>query len=82
MSKNDITGDNLKSRPNSKAFDENFDTIFKAKKGCKECGFIHDDVHLKRHESNCSKAEIGQDYGRPDDIFGGGYPLPRGDRGI
>jgi hypothetical protein len=32
MSKNNITGDDLKSRPNSKAFDENFDKIFRANK--------------------------------------------------
>jgi tRNA(Ile2) C34 agmatinyltransferase TiaS len=29
MSKNDITGDALRSRTNSKAFDENFDKIFR-----------------------------------------------------
>lgn len=37
MSNNDITGDALKSRPNSKAFDENFDKIFGKKKICRNC---------------------------------------------
>ena len=45
MSKNNITGDDLKSRPNSKAFDENFDKIFGKKKNrvvvvCDVCGGV------------------------------------------
>lgn len=35
MSKNDITGDNLKSRPNSKAFEEGMARIFGI--DCYEC---------------------------------------------
>lgn len=31
MSTNDITGDRLRSRPNNKAFDDNFDRIFGVK---------------------------------------------------
>lgn len=35
MSKNDITGDRLISRTNSKQFEENFDKIFNSK--CPKC---------------------------------------------
>lgn len=81
MSKNDITGDRLVSRANTEAYDKNFEQIFNKNK-CSECGYTFDKVHLKRHEASCSKAEIGQDFGAPWDIFGGGYPNGRGDRGI
>jgi hypothetical protein len=37
MSKNDITGDNLKSRANNKAFEDNFDRIFRMRE-CGLCG--------------------------------------------
>lgn len=50
MSKNDITGDNLKSRPNSKAFDENFDKIFKSNKSAFEKAIFCDQCLVGRVE--------------------------------
>jgi len=41
-SKNDITGDWIKSKPNSKQFDENFDKIFRKK----------EPIKLTQHEVN------------------------------
>ena len=41
--KNDITGDNLISKVNTKSYDEGWDRIFNKKetsKKCKKCGFI------------------------------------------
>lgn len=37
MSKNEITGDRLVSRANSKAFDENIEKIFPPKRKCVNC---------------------------------------------
>lgn len=40
MATNDITGDRLRSRPNNKAFEENFERIF----GSKNNGGKRDDI--------------------------------------
>lgn len=42
--KNDITGDNIKSRVNTKSFDENFDRIFGTKKKKYDEDFHDDDA--------------------------------------
>ena len=36
VAKNDITGDSIQSRTNSKAFDDNYDLIFRKKKKTEE----------------------------------------------
>jgi len=54
MSRNDITGDNLQSRPNSKAFDENFDKIFGKK--CPVCngrGSVMEGAYPFEHYEQC-----------------------------
>lgn len=50
MSKNNITGDWIKSKPNSKQFDENFDKIF--------CSHLKDnkDLHTKLAEYELDKS--------------------------
>lgn len=47
-SKNDITGDWIKSKPHSKQFDENFDRIFKKK----------DELKLPEYELDKSTGEV------------------------
>ena len=48
MSKNDITGDNLISKTNSKAYDDNYDAIF----GKKDIANVADDIaqHIKNYK--------------------------------
>ena len=54
MAKNDITGDRLVSKANTRAFDENFDSIFGTKKpqpvkmGCTTCA-THCDYNTLRN---------------------------------
>jgi DnaJ-class molecular chaperone len=62
MSHNDITGDNLTSRPNSKAFDENFDKIFGKKKPrtCELCnGEGHYEVGLYDEHGHAFMQDTG-----------------------
>lgn len=63
MSKNDITGDLIQSRMNTKAFEENFDRIFRSKKPS-------DDVspHTYEYELHPSTGEVQKKYSRIDVI--------------
>jgi len=56
-SKNDITGDVLQSRMNSKAFEENFDRIFRRKEAFKELQETADQ-YFAEYELNKSTGEI------------------------
>jgi hypothetical protein len=56
-SKNDITGDVLQSRMNSKAFEENFDRIFRRKKAFKELQETADQ-YFAEYELNKSTGEV------------------------
>jgi len=58
MSYNDITGDRIKSRTNTKLFNDNFDRIFR-KKDKKDDGSEDDESKNIEHnvdDSGCSKA--------------------------
>ena len=52
-SKNDITGDVLQSRMNSKAFEENFDRIFRSKKPSNDVS-----PHTYEYELHPSTGEV------------------------
>jgi hypothetical protein len=56
-SKNDITGDVLQSRMNSKAFEENFDRIFRRKETFKELQETADQ-YFAEYELNKSTGEV------------------------
>ena len=56
-SKNDITGDVLQSRMNSKAFEENFDRIFRRKESFKELQETADQ-YFAEYELNKSTGEV------------------------
>jgi hypothetical protein len=56
-SKNDITGDVLQSRMNSKAFEENFDRIFRRKEAFKELQKTADQ-YFAEYELNKSTGEV------------------------
>jgi len=56
-SKNDITGDVLQSRMNSKAFEENFDRIFRRKETFKELQKSADQ-YFAEYELNKSTGEV------------------------
>ena len=56
-SKNDITGDVLQSRMNSKAFEENFDRIFRRKEAFKELQETADQ-YFAEYELNKSTGEV------------------------
>jgi len=56
-SKNDITGDVLQSRMNSKAFEENFDRIFRRKEAFKELQETADQ-YFAEYELNPSTGEV------------------------
>ena len=67
MSKNDITGDRLVSRANTKSFDENFDRIFSKKDDIEAlraelerpcCGTFHGSPH----RSTCQKGKCQHDW--------------------
>jgi hypothetical protein len=56
--KNDITGDNLISKVNTKSYDEGWDRIFNKKetsKNCKKCGIIQQKPNLVQCESCATK---------------------------
>ena len=55
--KNDITGDVLQSRMNSKEFEENFDRIFRRKKAFKELQ-EQADQYFAEYELNPSTGEV------------------------
>ena len=56
-SKNDITGDVLQSRMNSKAFEENFDRIFRRKEAFKDLQETADQ-YFAEYELNPSTGEV------------------------
>ena len=56
-SKNDITGDVLQSRMNSKAFEENFDRIFRRKETFKELQKTADQ-YFAEYELHPSTGEV------------------------
>jgi len=56
-SKNDITGDVLQSRMNSKAFEENFDRIFRRKETFKEL-LETADQYFAEYELHPSTGEV------------------------
>ena len=56
-SKNDITGDVLQSRMNSKAFEENFDRIFRRKETFKELQETADQ-YFAEYELHPSTGEV------------------------
>lgn len=61
MSKNDITGDNLISKTNSKAYDDNYDAIF----GKKKVPSVAVDIeqHIKNYE-------VGHKQYTDEELFG------------
>lgn len=63
MSKNDITGDNLISKTNSKQYDANYDAIF----GNKKVTNVADDIatHIKDYE-------VGHKQYTDEELFGTG----------
>ena len=56
--KNDITGDSIKSRANTKSFDENFDRIFGNKKKKYDEDFHDDD---QREMALAQNGNVGYD---------------------
>ena len=56
-SKNDITGDVLQSRMNSKAFEENFDRIFRRKEAFKDLQETADQ-YFAEYELNPSTGKV------------------------
>lgn len=61
MAKNDITGDNLISKTNSKAYEANYDAIF----GNKDIPNVADDIaqHIKNYE-------VGHKQYTDEELFG------------
>lgn len=71
--KNDITGDILQSRMNSKAFEENFDRIFRRKETFEELAKSVEEneeilQNLAEYELNPSTGEVQKKYSRMDII--------------
>jgi alpha-L-fucosidase len=64
-SKNDITGDVLQSRMNSKQFEENFDRIFRSNKPSHD---VSPHTHEYEYELNKSTGEVEKTYSRIDVI--------------
>lgn len=58
VSKNDVTGDNIKSRVNTKSFDENFDRIFGTKNKKYDEDFHDDD---QREKAVAQNGNVGYD---------------------
>ena len=50
-------------------------------KKCNECNYLATNKKIKRHEKWCTKAQIGRDYGKPNDIFSGNFSNPKGNFG-
>ena len=71
-SKNDITGDVLQSRINSKAFEENFDLIFRRKKTFEE-------LHLEAN-NYFAEYELHPSTGEVQKRFVDGVSKPNGEQ--
>ena len=77
-SKNDITGDVLQSRMNSKAFEENFDRIFRRKETFEELA-----KSVKENEEllqNLAEYELNPSTGEVEKRFRDGVSKPHGEQ--
>lgn len=77
-SKNDITGDVLQSRMNSKAFEENFDRIFRRKETFEELA-----KSVKENEEllqNLAEYELNPSTGEVEKRFRDGVSKPNGEQ--
>lgn len=77
-SKNDITGDVLQSRMNTKAFEENFDRIFRRKETFEELA-----KSVKENEEllqNLAEYELNKSTGEVEKRFKEGFEKPNGDQ--
>ena len=73
-SKNDITGDVLQSRMNSKAFEENFDRIFRRKETFEELAkSVEENEELLQ---NLAEYELHPSTGEVEKIFRDGISKP------
>jgi hypothetical protein len=77
-SKNDITGDVLQSRMNSKAFEENFDRIFRRKETFEELAkTVEDNQELLQ---NLAEYELNPSTGEVEKRFIDGISKPNGEQ--
>jgi len=77
-SKNDITGDVLQSRMNSKAFEENFDRIFRRKETFEELAkTVEDNQELLQ---NLAEYELNPSTGEVEKRFIDGVSKPNGEQ--
>ena len=77
-SKNDITGDVLQSRMNTKAFEENFDRIFRRKETFEELA-----KSVKENEEllqNLAEYELNPSTGEVEKRFRDGLSKPNGEQ--
>ena len=77
-SKNDITGDVLQSRMNTKAFEENFDRIFRRKETFEELA-----QSVKENEEllqNLAEYELNPSTGEVEKRFRDGISKPNGEQ--
>ena len=77
-SKNDITGDILQSRMNTKAFEENFDRIFRRKETFEELA-----KSVKENEEllqNLAEYELNPSTGEVEKRFRDGVSKPNGEQ--
>ena len=77
-SKNDITGDVLQSRMNTKAFEENFDRIFRRKETFEELA-----KSVKENEEllqNLAEYELNPSTGEVEKRFKDGVSKPNGEQ--
>ena len=77
-SKNDITGDVLQSRMNTKAFEENFDRIFRRKETFEELA-----KSVKENEEllqNLAEYELNPSTGEVEKRFRDGISKPNGEQ--
>ena len=74
MSKNDITGDLIQSRMNSKAFEENFDRIFRRKEAFEKLAkSVEENQELLQ---NLAEYELHPSTGEIEKIFKDGISKP------
>ena len=77
-SKNDITGDVLQSRMNSKAFEENFDRIFRRKEAFEALAkTVEDNQELLQ---NLTEYELNPSTGEVEKRFIDGVSKPNGEQ--
>ena len=77
-SKNDITGDVLQSRMNSKAFEENFDRIFRRKEAFEALAkTVEDNQELLQ---NLAEYELNKSTGEVEKRFMDGVSKPNGEQ--